>query len=387
MDLEKLPQEDIVSEKEEPSEDVPAEVEIPAGSQEKLHAYLDFSDSEKAEVIRRITERFSSQGHDVEGKQIDFPKGQEEIESWVNGYAQHFETKRLTEAALKNSEFAPNLTKEITNRKEYAHLEQILQHYKGKPMFEYCVRKIESSLKGDEMQNSILMALSEAMAKTEERQESTKIAEHELDMKKEKKTARPLAEYQRLLKISDDELQALSGKELLLVGGGFSPIKGELDKRGIDCTVTNIDPIAESDPEIADDVRKGDFYETEIAENRFDEIMGLHSLPTYAFTPEQVKNFYSRSILSLKQGGTLRVTPVEKFSDAFTPSMRLSRKPVNNASAEFVASLKERPDLFTLTGFTIEHKGALGKKTEMPGVKIEIVGDKDQVKEYLESKK
>lgn len=387
MDFEKPPQKDVVSEKEKPTGGSPADAKIPEILQEESHAYLDFSNNEKAELIRKITEDLSSQGHDVEGKQIDFPTEQEEIENLINYYAQHFETKRLVEVALNNSEFAPNLTREIANRKNFSQLEQILQHYKGKPMFEYCVREIESSLKDDEIQDSVLMALSEAIAKTEKQQEATRIIEHGIDMKKEKKTARPLSEYQRLLRISNEELQTLSGKELLLVGGGFSPIKGELQKKGIDCAVTNIDPIAESDPDIADNVIKGDFYETEIDENRFDDVVALHSLPTYAFTPDQVRDFYNRSILSLKQGGVLRVTPVEKFSDSFTPAMRLSRKPVNNASAEFVTGLRNRPDLFHLTEFTIEHKGALGKKTEMPGVKIEIIGDKEQIREFLKIKK
>jgi hypothetical protein len=75
--------------------------------------------------------------------------------------------------------------------------------------------------------------------------------------------------------------------------------------------------------------------------------------------------------------------PVDKFSDAFTPAMRLSRKPVNNASREFVEALKKRPDLFFVVEFSIEHKGALGKKTEMLGVKIVTVGGKDQIREFL----
>jgi hypothetical protein len=387
MDFEKPSLEDIVLEKNKPTEEVSIDIKKSEVYQEETPVHLDFSNDEKIEAIRKITEHLASQRHDVKGIQVDFPTEQEEIESWINRYAQHFETRRLVEVALNNSEFAPNLTREIVNRRDYVQLEQILQHYKGKPMFEYCVREIELGLEGDEMQNSVLMALSEAMAKTKERQEPTSIAEHEVDMKKEKKTARPLSEYQRLLKITDEELQVLSGKELLLVGGGFSPIKRELQERGIECTVTNIDPIAESNPEIADYVIKGDFYNTGIDKNRFDEIMALHSLPTYSFTPDQVNDFYSRSILSLKQGGILRVAPVEKFSDAFTPAMRLSRKPVNNASAEFVASLQKRPDLFTLTEFTIEHKGALGKKNEMPGVKIEVVGNKEEVKDFLKLKK
>ncbi len=152
MDFEKPPQKDIVSENKKSTEKMPIAIKTSPSSQEESPAYLDFSDDEKTEIISKITEHFSSQGHDVEGKQIDFPAEREEIESWVNGYAQHFEVKRLVEVALNSSEFAPNLTREIANRRDYVQLEQILQRYKGKPTFEYCVREIESSLKGDEMQ-------------------------------------------------------------------------------------------------------------------------------------------------------------------------------------------------------------------------------------------
>lgn len=368
----------------EPINKEPGEQNINLPEREKPAPYLELTDEERAEVIKKIIDDFKTQGHDVENKQIDFPTDKAEIENWVNEFSKHFAANRLTEVALTNSEYAPKLTRELTDRKEYSQLEKVLQHYKGKPMFEYCVQQIESGLSGDALRDVMLMALSEALAKTEEKQEPKTIAEHETDMKKDKKTARPLNEYQRLLKISDQELKTLSGKELLLVGGGFSPIKSELKTNGIECTVTNIDPIAEPNKEIADNAIKGDFFETNLEENKYDEIMALHSLPTYAFTPEQTEDFYKRSISSLKQGGVLRVTPIYKFSDSFTPSMRLSRQPVNNASREFVEKLKGRPDLFSVAEFTIEHKTALGKKTEMPGAKIEIIGDKDKIKEFFE---
>lgn len=353
--------------------------------QEKVNLYLNFADGEKNEVVKKIVDDFLAQGHEIEGKQIDFPADKEEIENWIYEYPQYFITKRLAEVALENSEYAPKLTKELTDRKEYSQLEQILQQYKGREsMFENCVREIESSLKDDELRDNILMALSHAVAKTEKRQEPQRIVGHEVAMRAEKKTARSLDEYKKLLQISDEELNALQGKELLLVGGGLSPIKSELKKEGIECVITNIDPIAESDEQIADNIIKGDFFDTTLGESKYHEIFALHSLPTYAFTPEQAKDFYRRSILSLEQNGVLRVMPIDKFSDSFTPAMRLSRKPVNNASVEFVERFKKRQDLFLVTEFVIEYKGALGKKTKMPGAKIEVIGSKDKIKDFLE---
>lgn len=365
-----------VSERDMTQEAKPHEAQTP---------YLNFPDDEKREIIHNITKFISSQGHKIEGKQIYFPIGPEGIEEWIHCYPQQFKTKRLEEIALNNSEFALSMIREITKRKDYVVLGKILRHYQEKPIFEFGVREIESSLKDDKMHNHILMALSEAMEANEKGHKPSKIADHEVAMKTEKKTARPLSEYQRLLKISDEELKTLSGKELLLIGGGFSPIKKELHEKGIHCTVTNIDPISKSNPAIADTVIKKDFYEIDIGEQKFHEIMALHSLPTYAFTPQQVEDFYTRSILSLKKDGILRITPTEKCSDAFTPAMRLSRKPVNNASSEFISKLRKRPDLFSLTEFSIDHEGVFGKTTKMPGITIKVIGTREEVENFIKA--
>ena len=53
----------------------------------------------------------------------------------------------------------------------------------------------------------------------------------------------PIECYVHDLRISKQEFYNLSGKSVLLIGGGKSPIKKGLDENGIqNCTVTNIEP-------------------------------------------------------------------------------------------------------------------------------------------------
>lgn len=387
MGLEKPSPTDSHSEIVEPATEKPPEP--PTGlpeppPSEGSKPYLDFSDSEIEKVKAARLKAAAAHGEDIKSEQLEFPTEQETVEKLIVFHPEYFEAKHLAEVAINNSDSVPRLTRELIGRNEYGQLEQILQHYKGKPVFEYCTEAIEAGLKGNELQDSVLMALSEAMAKTEARPEPGTIAEHQDAMMKDKKTNRPLSEYQRLLQLSDEDLVALSGKELLMVGGGFSPIKDGLRKKGIECTVTNIDPMTEPDEKIADNTVKGDFFDTTLEKGKYDEIMALHSLPTYALRPEQVKDFYGRSILSLKPNGILRVMPISKSSDALSPSMRLSRKPVSNASAAFIERLKSRPDLFFVTDFSTSHKDMFGRDTPIPGANIKVIGDEDQVSEFLE---
>jgi len=379
-----LPPTDIDSEKSIPKQEETAVPVATSPATDEGRPYLSFDEEEKDKILRDISAVYAARGHDVNNNPISFPEGEEEIEDFISGHRRYFTTERLVEVALNNSEYAPKLVSEIARRRDFGQLERVLHHYKkDTPRFEFCVKQIESALQDNELGNNILMALSASLAKAEAQKEPETIAEHKEAMKKEKATARPLKEYQRLLKISDEELKVLSDQELLLIGGGFSPIKAELTQAGIGCKITNIDPIVEPDPRIADEFIKRDFFGVVLEENKYTTEIALHSLPTYAFSPQQVTEFYSRSILSLKQGGLLHVMPVNGFADYFTPAMRLSRKPVNDASVKFVQRLKQRPDLFAVTEFTVEAKDYFGRKTQRPGVKIGLVGDRDQVREFL----
>ena len=387
MDFEKPPPKDTDQEKIEPNEEASGpDTNLP--KPEQVQPYSDLTDDEKSRVTQEVIADLASHGQKIEDGQITFPTEKAKIESWVHEYSQHFESKRIVEVALNNPESAPKLTRELADRKEYSQLEQILQRYKGDPRFKYCVEEIEASLKGDEMQDTILMALSEAMTESEEEQRVAfeKFSEHMLN--KPEKAARNLSTYFKLLKIDDEQAkELLDKKSLLLIGGGTAPIKDEFSGRGIDCEVTNIEPLLTEDAEgSSDHPIPENFYDVDL-ENMggHDEIWSANnSLPTYAFNPEQVRTFYQKAIGNVNQGGYLRIVPVSGFSDAITPAMRLNRIPTSNESTRITELAKQRPDLFEIEDFkTPEVKSYFGKKKRMKGVNIKVVGEKEEIDTFL----
>ena len=154
---------------------------------------------------------------------------------------------------------------------------------------------------------------------------------------KETTTDRPLSLYAAGFSLTMDDIKGLSGKTLLLVGGGKSPIKHELKKLGIDCKVVNIDPYTEGhDKKNADVLIENNFFNTEF-KDKFDEVWALYSLPAYAESNEQELLFYTKAVAALAPNGVLRVAgfghkrdevgidyktipgvpPLEKFNDEF----------------------------------------------------------------------
>jgi hypothetical protein len=364
---------------------------------------INLSQEEIELVVDGFVNDSSGKGQHVDPEKINIlrdllKKGEEECEDLIASHPQYFQAERLAELAKNNPDLAlrnvdlvksgpdkasRNLIGILAERKEFEQLLGVLDHYKiNEARFDLAVKEIERVLSGKNM-----ILLSNAMKKAPDYAET--IAEHESAMKKEKHTARPLEEYEKALQIDQQSLEQLNNEQLLIVGGGFSPVKKALKEKGIECTVTNIDPIAKEDTNIADTIISKDFFEIPVEEGKYKEVWALHSLPTYAFNPEQVKDFYSRSVLALKENGILRVAPIDKFSDSFSPSMRLSRKSVNEASVEFISKLGQRPDLFELVQFSIEKKknkmSPVGKKSEMPGVNIRIIGGKKQIKDFLKN--
>jgi hypothetical protein len=361
---------------------------------------ITLSEEEIEEAVAGFIEDLNKCGQQVDQEKVNglkdwLKKGEdsEAIEDFISSNPQYFRADRLAQIAVSNPEIALRYVKSkpdkdyqdiigvLAERKEIAQLAIVLGQYKqNEARFENTVKRIEAILSGSD-----LMKLSNTMKADEGLEE--RIVDHEDAMKKEKHTTRPLEEYKKNLRISQQSLEQLNNEQLLLIGGGFSPIKKALSEKEIECTVTNIDPIAKGDSSGADITIAKDFFETSVEEGKYKEIWALHSLPTYAFNPEQVRDFYSKSLLTLRENGILRVTPVDKFGDSFGPSMRLSRKPVNEASVEFINRLGQRPDLFELAHFSVEkQKNKMspgGKKSEMTGVTIKIIGDKNQVEEFL----
>jgi hypothetical protein len=287
-------------------------------------------------------------------------------------------TEAIALAAIANAELAPALIEQIALRQDIAQLSVVLQHYAEHPTFEYCVSRIESTLP-TEVGDGVLMKLAVDLDSSE----SGGITNFTEKMRAEKRTDRSLADYQHLLQLDEENLQHLHNRELLLIGGGESPVKSELTQKGIDCHVVNIDPMAAHDPHNADEIVATDFLHAPQQPQRFAEAWALHSLPTYAFHPDQVVDFYAQAVGSVQTGGTLRVMPIDGFSDAFSPSMRLTRRPVSNASLHTIERMAARTDLFQIEGFTRTHRGPLGQKTEMHGVEIRIIGDANAREQFF----
>lgn len=166
--------------------------------------------------------------------------------------------------------------------------------------------------------------------------------------------------YAAEMNMSDEDIRNLAGKKILLVGGGASPIKKNLNDIGIACHITNIDVFySEKNPDNADTLITDNFLNRHIVDE-YDEVWASHSLPLHSDTEYEYEMFWTRALLALKPGGTLRVTGwlepkhtnfFQKFNAKFpnTP-MNLSRIPfiekidgakINNeqSTEEFIKSL------------------------------------------------
>jgi hypothetical protein len=121
---------------------------------------------------------------------------------------------------------------------------------------------------------------------------------------------RPLTEYLQYLHILPGELKSLSNKQILLVGGGQSPVRNWLEAVGINAVVTNLDFFFDADEQVSHNHISEDFYQWKAPVDFFHEIWALHSLPLYALSCLEVELFFAKSLLMLAPGGNLRVFPI-----------------------------------------------------------------------------
>ena len=148
-----------------------------------------------------------------------------------------------------------------------------------------------------------------------------------------------------------------TGKRVLLVGGGVSPLTSSLKFNGIkDFAITNVDPYAE--PVDAPDqiLISEKFSDHKINENGYDMVLSLFSLPLYAKTPTEAMDFYARSVYGTAGGGSVRVFPIDNmtfrrqrnFVREFAPN--LDERAMEQVYGEFIAKLREVcPDIKTQT--------------------------------------
>ncbi|MDR2716806.1 MAG: hypothetical protein LBB89_01895 [Treponema sp.] len=121
---------------------------------------------------------------------------------------------------------------------------------------------------------------------------------------------RPLTEYLQYLNILPEELKHLSNKQILLVGGGVSPVRSWLEAVKINAAVTNLDFFFDADDKVSHNHISEDFYKWEAPADFYHEIWALHSLPLYALSCLEVELFFAKSLLMLAPGGNLRVFPI-----------------------------------------------------------------------------
>jgi hypothetical protein len=123
-------------------------------------------------------------------------------------------------------------------------------------------------------------------------------------------SGRPLTEYLQYLNILPEDLKSLSNKQILLVGGGMSPVRSWLESVKIDTVVTNLDFFFDADEKVAHNHISEDFYQWKAPVDYYNEIWALHSLPLYSLSSLEVELFFAKSLLMLAPGGNLRVFPV-----------------------------------------------------------------------------
>ena len=295
------------------------------------------------------------------------------------------EDKEILDVTLRESEYAPSLTKVLAQRGNLNALNRIHLHYSSKPLYPHVVSAIENGLSTNEKKEGILMQLSRTLKEKEGEMDIVRFSRHMAN--RSEGAARKLSTYLSYLGISDNGAsKLLHQKKLLLIGGGIGPIKRELLERNINCRVTNVDPMlsgGEKGIDNADVCYDKNFFDLDLREE-YDEVWSANnSLPTYALTPKQVRDFYRKSLALTTTGGTLRVLPTHGFCDAITPSMRLSRVPVNNESIRCLDEIAES-ELFEVTRFqTPILKSFFGNQKRMEGASIYIGEVKDKVARFL----
>ena len=155
---------------------------------------------------------------------------------------------------------------------------------------------------------------------------------------------RDLDEYIQKLNISSSEFDKLntSKTNILLVGGGFSPIQPKFIQTLFHITNIDFNP-SEYQTEKLHQI-SGDFLTKKIQNNFFDEVWALCSLPLYAQQTSSVDIFFAKSILALKPGGFLRAFPIEfnSYDKLVTrdAEWEISTPMVTGATMDFLSELQ-----------------------------------------------
>lgn len=258
-------------------------------------------------------------------------------------------TTILPSTGKLNSEQTPEFVSELAKRRDIEAITEIFIAYQNEPNFLELIKRI-GGLTDTEIE-SIANKLNGP---------TDKVPNYEQE---KLKVARGLEEYCDSFDIGKEQLKnKLDGKRILLIGGGASPLKKELEKMGCECHVTNIDINSYENPKLtADTTIVGNFLDHDFGEEQFDEVWALHSLPTYARNGDEVDNFYRKSIQLLIQQGTLRVSPYTGFVNRLSPQEMVRSIVINRRSERTIENLNQGQDIELVLG-TKKQVGNVYKK-------------------------
>lgn len=155
---------------------------------------------------------------------------------------------------------------------------------------------------------------------------------------------RDLNRYENELGFNSDDVLT---KKILLIGGGQSPIKKNL--QGQDVHITNVDPIRYDNQEnTADKTINEDFLSANI-EGKFDEIWCLFSLPLYIVNPEDVTKFYTKALNLLADNGVLRIHPIVLTKENSLSLREMLLKPLVQIKSEEMCETLTRNPAYQVT--------------------------------------
>ena len=128
---------------------------------------------------------------------------------------------------------------------------------------------------------------------------------------------RDISNYKKYLCIQN--LEIVENRKVLLIGGGISTVRADLEDMGINTTITNLDFYFDFHKWTSHNHINEDFFEWDIPRNHFNEIWALYSLPYYSMNTADTKLFFAKVLLGLAPGGCFRCYPIRLTHQKFVP--------------------------------------------------------------------
>lgn len=207
------------------------------------------------------------------------------------------------------------------------------------------------------------------------------------------RTARPLDDYITYLDIQNEETSWHS--QILVIGGGNSPISSQLKEQGCSIPIVNIDPIFKEEKSANEDKKyPWNFFDPKtkdlLQNEKFDEAWALYSLPMYALSAREVVDFYHYSFTGLRSRGILRVFPCHdgSYHDFGDAANLLGSEDRMRAAKQIIGLMQERPDLFEVVMYTKRVKSFFSRSGFLiEGTKIQLLGAPQDVDDFFNSLK